>query len=223
MARSTTILEQHLESPVRAALRILSFDPVIVTLDDFLTDAECSHLIGKARPHLAPSSVLRAQRAIRSTVRTSSNAWLRPDADPLTHTIARRIAAFLREPLTQAEGLQIARYVAGQHFALHYDVPSDTALPGDTTVHRRVSVLVYLTSGVVGGETHFPECSIAVPPVRGRILIWQNFRPHTRQPHPGAAHEGRPVIRGEKWVMTMWFPRAHLVDSDRQTRRSRKQ
>jgi len=70
---------------------------------------------------------------------------------------------------------------------------------------QRVStVFVYLNDVMEGGGTDFPRLGVHVEPERGKAVKFLNCGDDGR-PNPETLHAGLPVIRGEKWLATLWF------------------
>ena len=63
-----------------------------------------------------------------------------------------------------------------------------------------------LDSSNAGGETHFPELEIKVPPKRGRMVLWANIRDDDpSQLDERVMHEALPVLEGEKRGAQYWI------------------
>jgi len=87
------------------------------------------------------------------------------------------------------EGSNIKKYVGGTDDM--YKIHADVADIG--TSHRFLAFLFYLNDDFEGGETIFyPDCVIR--PKKGSVLV---FPPYWMFPH-----EGTPVIKGEKYIMS---------------------
>jgi len=87
------------------------------------------------------------------------------------------------------EGSNIKKYVGGTDdmFKRHADAACDS------TSGRFLALLFYLNDDFEGGETIFyPDCVIR--PKKGSVLV---FPPYWMFPH-----EGTPVIKGEKYIMS---------------------
>lgn len=97
-------------------------------------------------------------------------------------------------------GFQVQRYKpCDGYYREHYD-----SAPWITqTSHRVLSVVIYLNTVEVGGETEFPLHETAVSPVIGRICLFpSNFT------HP---HAGNPSFSQEKWIIST-FLSSHATD-----------
>ncbi|KAF2011055.1 hypothetical protein BU24DRAFT_427264 [Aaosphaeria arxii CBS 175.79] len=109
--------------------------------------------------------------------------------------------------------IRIYRYSKGQFFDQHYDDSNNVEIPGSSPVQARTTwtLLLYLTSpatGCLGGETVFyPD-----PPVGKKNRKEPPPEPFIVDLEVGMAllhrhgaecmlHEGREVLKGEKWVI----------------------
>uniref|UniRef100_A0A6P4E555 Prolyl 4-hydroxylase subunit alpha-2-like n=1 Tax=Drosophila rhopaloa TaxID=1041015 RepID=A0A6P4E555_DRORH len=70
--------------------------------------------------------------------------------------------------------------------------------------NRLLTALFYLNDVSLGGATAFPYLRLAVPPVKGSLLIWYNLH---RSMHKDfrTKHAGCPVLKGSKWICNEWF------------------
>ena len=84
--------------------------------------------------------------------------------------------------------------------------------PGALTHHpyyRRVgqrlaSMVTYLNLPDAGGATDFPRRGLVVVPELGTGVLFNNTLADGA-PDLDSLHAGLPVLRGEKWVATLWF------------------
>lgn len=120
----------------------------------------------------------------------------------------RRIATRAGIALELAEPLAVLRYEVGQEYRLHYDYIAPAAIAGNPwyrKVGQRVTTLItYLNVPDAGGATDFPRRSLVVLPEAGTGVLWHNVLPDGAQ-DMDSIHAGLPVLRGEKWVATLWF------------------
>ena len=61
-----------------------------------------------------------------------------------------------------------------------------------------------------GGGTGFPELGITVPAKKGDVVVFHNTLSNAADTrpkiHPRSLHAGgMPVIKGEKWMVNLWF------------------
>lgn len=168
-------------------------------LDTYL----CDHLINVTAPQLAPSGVVdpRTGIAMKSELRTSYSMCFQASMyDGVMAQIAVRIATIAGVSSECAEPMGVLRYSPGQEYQPHYDYYSDA----QHEAQRVTTVFVYLNDVLEGGGTEFPRLGAIVKPERGKAVKFMNCDASHR-PNPDTLHAGLPVIRGEKWLATLWF------------------
>ncbi|WP_326533233.1 2OG-Fe(II) oxygenase [Pseudorhodoferax sp.] len=182
--------------------------PRIVVFGDLLSAEECEALVGLARPRMARSRTVATKTGGEeiNVDRTSDGMFFQRGETDLITRIEARIAALLRWPLENGEGLQILRYGPGAEYKPHYDY-FDPAEPGTPSILKRggqrVGTLVmYLGEPERGGGTVFPDVHLEVAPKRGNAVFFSYDRPH---PSTRTLHGGSPVLAGEKWIATKWL------------------
>ncbi|TVU03569.1 hypothetical protein EJB05_37121 [Eragrostis curvula] len=219
--------------PEVAALRlgyvkpeVLSWTPRIILFHNFLSSEECDYLMAIARPRLQISTVVDVAtgKGVKSDVRTSSGMFVNSEerkfpviqVEILHVAIEKRISVFSQIPKENGELIQVLRYEASQYYRPHHDYFSDT-FNLKRGGQRVATMLMYLTDGVEGGETHFPragegECScggkmvsgLCVKPNKGdAVLFWSMGLDGNTDPN--SIHSGCPVLKGEKWSATKWM------------------
>lgn len=167
----------------------------------------CDHLIGAALPRLKRQEIIDPvdNKARPHPHRTAWGAGIGFGFADLPAVFAgRRMARLAGMPYAHGEALTILRYRPGEEYRPHHDflAPDDTDLP----LHgQRVrTALLYLNEGYEGGETHFLSPDLKFAGKTGDVLIFDNVD-DAGAPDVSARHAGRPVIRGEKWLATVWF------------------
>jgi prolyl 4-hydroxylase len=127
-----------------------------------------------------------------------------PDVRPIDEAIAMLIGI---DP-DNGETMQGQRYAIGQQFRPHHDYfhenepywPSMVACGGQ----RTWTAMIFLNDVEEGGATWFPQAGIRVAPKRGLLLAWNNMNPDG-SPNTLTLHEGMPVVKGTKYIITKWF------------------
>ena len=94
---------------------------------------------------------------------------------------------------------QILRYVQNESYDSHTDCAPDTR-PND----RAITVLIYLTDGVSGGETNFPRLNISVTPKLGKLVVFTSLD-QDGYCDALSTHASMPVVSGEKYVLQKWY------------------
>jgi prolyl 4-hydroxylase len=175
------------------------FSEHVDALDGYL----CDHFINMAAPRLMPSNVVdpKTGGTLKSELRTSHSMHFVPSMyDPVTAQLVKGIAAIAALPPAHAEPLGVLRYGPGQEYRPHYDYYTDDK----HQAQRVTTVFVYLNHVEEGGGTDFPRLGVKVDPARGKAVKFLNCDA-TAKPNPETLHAGLPVIRGEKWLATLWF------------------
>jgi prolyl 4-hydroxylase len=189
-------------SPARPiATSRLSDRPEVAVARGFMSAAECAYLVKAAEPMLQPSVVAdpATGRMVAHPVRTSDAAMFGVHSEDLVvNALNRRIAALSGTRLDQGEPLQVLRYPPGGEYKPHMD-----ALPAEPN-QRILTVLVYLSDGFQGGETHFPRAGLSFRGRTGDALLFRNANARG-DADPLALHAGLPVASGVKYLASRWI------------------
>jgi hypothetical protein len=135
-------------------------DPLVFTINNFLTDEECDHMINLAQPHFQRALVSSDNGGIISAGRTGENYWINHTADEITATIAIKIASLLNIPLENAENFQMIYYGIFEEYQSHFDGwEYDDSAKSITNLlrggQRLWTALCYLNNVKQGGGTRF--------------------------------------------------------------------
>ncbi|KAF0893580.1 hypothetical protein E2562_027306 [Oryza meyeriana var. granulata] len=225
---------KHLDNDQEAALlrlglvkpEVISWTPRIIVFHNFLSSEECDYLRAIARPRLQVSTVVDVAtgKGVKSNVRTSSGMFVNSEERkfPVIQAIEKRISVYSQIPEENGELIQVLRYEPSQYYRPHHDYFSDS-FNIKRGGQRVATMLMYLTDGVEGGETHFPqagegECScgrkmvkgLCVKPNKGdAVLFWSMGL--DGETDPNSIHSGCPVLEGEKWSATKWMRQKDFV------------
>jgi prolyl 4-hydroxylase len=178
----------------------------LFTIEDVLSRSECQTLIDLCQGLFRTSGL--SQKDPDETFRTSETADLLPRIDPVISKVNERLARCVGLPLGLAEPTQIQRYQVGQQFKSHTDFfepySREYAEFCSQTGNRTWTFMVYLNDGCEGGETHFDRIDMTFRPTTGMGLAWNN-RYSDGSVNYDTLHAGKPVLSGEKYVITQWF------------------
>ncbi|KAL2021587.1 hypothetical protein VTK56DRAFT_6940 [Thermocarpiscus australiensis] len=159
---------------------LVSLDPLIIYIHNFITPTEITFLLQTAEPRFAPSQVTKYGRQQQTSDRTSSSAGL-PRDDPAVICVLKRARNFmgtmLRDGWDEMGPPQLVRYSEGQRFNTHHDwfeYPQWAPDGSNRRWNRVASFFAILQDNCTGGETHFPyvKAMIAPPSPRGEPA-WQ--------------------------------------------------
>lgn len=179
--------------------------------DNFLDAARCKQLIKLIDTDRRPSTLLsdRPEKDFRTSESCDMDRWA-PDVRPIDDSIAALLGV---DPLC-GETMQGQRYAPGQHFRAHHDYFFQSESYWERVVkdggQRTWTAMIYLNDVAEGGATWFPQAGIRVAPKRGLLLIWNNMQ-LDGSPNPLTLHEGMPVAKGVKYVVTKWFRESHWI------------
>lgn len=191
-------------------VKVLSRKPRIYLIQNFLTQAECDHIISEAKDKLVRSAVIDPETGDDSIddVRTSYGMDFLNHQDPVLANIEKRIANYTQVPVEYGEALQVLNYGVGAEFVPHHDY-FEKQFPGhhvhlEQQGQRLATLIMYLNNVEDGGETIFPEAKVVVKPIKGNAVLFYNCTPDGKE-DPLTLHAGTPVHKGEKWIVTKWL------------------
>ncbi len=187
-------------------------DPHIQVVESALSPEECLYLRTVAKPALTPNVQLMGGNPndpTLQTLQTNSVMVFYPIIQDLfTIEITRRLAALAEAGPENAE-LPVAQfYATGQEFKEHVDYMDpdnpQQAFAIQQAGQRTKSIFVYLNEGYEGGETAFPAIDLKFKGKTGDALVIDNMDA-IGLPNDKTRHAGLPVVRGEKWLLTLWI------------------
>ena len=177
----------------------------IYTIDDFLSPAQCSALMVLIESACNPSALFNAEEF--QGHRTSDSCNLSP-YEPVVRHIELALSGLLGINPKHGETLQGQRYRESQQFKCHADFfyidqPywQDVKRNGG---QRTWTAMIYLDSPEAGGATAFPHLQMQVQPKPGQLLAWNNMT-EDGSPNSWTIHEGCPVEKGVKHIVTKWY------------------
>ena len=187
------------------AVRMPATGVELYIVRNFLTLDECAALIAMIDANRVPSPVV--GDATASAHRTSETCYLYPGPAPVTAVETKLDQLTGLEPC-YGEALQGQRYAVGQEFKPHHDF-FDTGQPywQDQVAmggQRTWSAMTFLNEPEAGGRTNYPTAGVAITPKAGNLVIWNNMDEYGA-PNAGSLHQGMPVERGVKYVLTKWY------------------
>ncbi|PPJ56344.1 hypothetical protein CBER1_00720 [Cercospora berteroae] len=204
---------------------IYSTSPLMIYIENFLSDTEVEHLIEKSSQKWTTSTIFNAGvENIDPQIRKSEKAAI--DRDNVVQCIEQRALEFQGWPKeTFIERLWTQRYNVSGHYSLHYDWAISSR------GSRRVSsFMVYLKDECRGGGTNFPrierrsdgedgrkwcrfiDCDesssegvegVTFVPRKASAVFWANFDDEGRG-YKETIHSGMPVLEGQKIGLNIW-------------------
>ena len=204
------------EFPKKIADNVImhSADPILYVVNDFLSNDECDAFIEASKGKLKPSTVISPEKHIQHESRTSENCWIEHNANEMIHEVSKRLSILVQMPIRNAEQYQLVYYKKGTEYKPHFDSfdyeTEDGKKNWEPGGQRMITVIAYLNDVEEGGETGFPELDITIPPKKGDTVVFHNTIQDDASStypkiNPRALHGGMPVIKGEKWMVNLWF------------------
>lgn len=192
-----------------ANAKVLSNDPFVCVIDEFLSPGLCDHLIALATPSMERATVVQNGQREVSDTRTNQFTFLDKSIDKQLYALIEKISSMLHMPIDHAEALQLINYQHDQFYIPHFDTfnpddPNQNCFIGKSG-QRIATALMYLNDVKHGGETNFPELGFEVKAKKGRLVVFQSCHDNTNQPNAKSLHGSRPVEAGEKWAANLWF------------------
>jgi prolyl 4-hydroxylase len=183
--------------------------PQVIVFKDVLSTAECTEIIERSRHRLKRSTIVDPETGREDIIRnrTSEGISFQRGEDKFIERLDLRIASLMNWPMENGEGLQVLHYETGGEYKPHFDYfPPNQAGSGAHTAssgQRVATLIVYLNDVPNGGATIFPAAGISVSAMQGCALYFRYLN-GLRQLDPLTLHGGKPVLTGDKWIMTKW-------------------
>ena len=220
-------------SPHNYTTELISFDPLLIYIHDFVTPKEANLIMEAGKDLLVPSPITGYGSDTKSQSRTSWSAPL-PDGDTAVQCVLKRAENFmgtLMAPGRDEMGVaQMVHYTASQKFDLHHDWFQQPRLKNGDGARKRMynrvaTFFVVLEANCTKGETYFPKArpiapqdrssernriwrehedgGLAFRPIAGNALFWPNMLADGSG-DPRTLHAGLPVGEGTKTAMNIW-------------------
>ncbi|XP_064485133.1 uncharacterized protein LOC135397460 [Ornithodoros turicata] len=201
-------------------MEVVSVQPRIVVLHDFLTSKECRLLRYLATPVLSRAYVYQGIDSVHYSGRIGKVTWFQGWEDPAIQRILRRAEAVTGLSDQASVPIQIANYGVGGHYVPHHDSRPRVDARDDTQYldgSRLATLLMYISDVTAGGATAFTWPRLTVKPKEGKAVFWYNLLPdprhvtevgrwgEVRTGDTRTEHGSCPVLQGSKWIATKWF------------------
>lgn len=199
-------------------------DPAIVLVHNFLSRAECEHVMLLSCGRVARSTVASLSGSAVDRVRTSSTLFFAGSETDIIRRIEQRAVTVTGSPRDNLETLQIVRYQPGQLYKAHYDWFDDGSNAYQREMlqwggQRAITLFVYLSpaalDGVTGqpiGGTEFPLLNMTVRPPQGTAVFWHDTHPNGTA-DSRTLHGGTPPAGVTKYGLNVWLrERSRYVD-----------
>jgi prolyl 4-hydroxylase len=204
---TTSVISGHGGNARR--LPITDLGETIRVIDGFLTPDECARALDELEIAIWNPSLVYVKhgdgvyRDIFSPLRVSETAqerWFSAPMHAILRRTERRLQAMFGVAPAELESWQATTYPRGGTFYYHLDAGYwDGHHAGD----RILTFLLYLTTPIKGGGTHFRALDVEVEAKAGRLLVWDNLFPDGRCNHR-MIHSSVPLLQGKKTTLISW-------------------
>ena len=199
---------------------VVSADPKISVVPEFLSRDECRHiielaegesfqrsLVGRGKYTAATPDLSSELKNHFSENRTSSSVTLNPYHDRVVELIEHRLAGLVKMDVNHLESLVVVKYEPGQFFKQHLD-----------GMFRLATVFIYLNDlpGDAGGETYFTSLRMRVKPRVGTAVVWNNSSYDADMnlvEDTRLLHEGLPPIGCTKYAVNCFFNQCSMREN----------
>ncbi len=191
----------------------------VIVVDNFLKEDECNKILeGIDKDLWLNSKIVREDPEhgyyeTHSTARTNRIYY----ANFFSSGIKKRISVIenklhKRFKISEKnfEAWQLSAFKRGEHFGFHLDCG---CWEGDLSGEREKTILIYISTPEMGGETYFRALNLYITPLRGRLVIWNNLLPDGNCNH-AMIHAGLPVRSGTKITLNTWIRQKNIVTTN---------
>ena len=182
----------------------------VQAVDGFVSAAECRGLLAELEHALwKPSRSYKTQAddTFRNVPadddrlsETAHQEFFSETLITLLGVVEQRLAGSFGLDVAELEWWQATRYPIGGMLDYHLD---SGYWEGHYAGDRTATFLLYLTTPLDGGGTHFRALDVLVEAKAGRLAAWKNLFGDGR-PNHSMIHAGAPVLAGEKVTLVTW-------------------
>ena len=186
-------------------MSVLSRDPWVLTIDNFVTSDEADDILKAGSTGGSAWARSQAGDGVQAA-RTSSTAWCKGKClqHPTVRAVEDRVSRLMGGiPMDHAEPMQVLRYETGQFYTVHHDQNSPRASAWGP---RMFTVFMYIGDGYTGGETNFPRLNLTIKAKKGSACVWTSILdsdPYQRDDRTD--HQSLPVETGTKFGVNYWI------------------
>lgn len=191
--------------------RLYSINPLVGCIDNFVSQDIVKYIESELKTvKLKEATVGSLSGAVVSDNRTAKNFKIPPETIYAIDDITEKIAKIFRLKKSLCEYPEYISYEEGEEFKRHFDGSLSGSMSGRTTDNearsqRVFTGVLYLNHSFSGGTTLFPRLDVELTPKLGRLAFWQNTKPGSDKVHTLSMHQGCPVTKGNKRIISFWF------------------
>ena len=192
----------------------INSSPKIFEINNILSEVECEYIKYISSPYMRESMTIDPDtgKFLRDKIRTSYSAaidWL--TEDPIINLIMQKCCLQFDVDANQSEVLHVLHYSVGEEYKPHYDFLGGIDGQANFTPdqQRIKTICLYLNDVDKGGDTTFTKLKKSIKPQKGNAVFFENINTETKVPYIESLHAGEPILKGEKWLATLWIREAN--------------
>jgi prolyl 4-hydroxylase len=188
---------------------VLSENPKIILIENFVTEEEANHLIKLADEIKRPSTIDTKDDpyTLVNNVRSSESAHLGKARDKIVEGIENKACDYVNLNTHYLEPMQVVVYEKGQKFNPHYDFFSADSQDLPIRGNRNKTILVYLNNidKEYGGATVFPKINLRIQPKAYSAIYFENMNGTEVDYNTLHAGEELKTDKLKKYAINIWF------------------
>jgi len=188
---------------------VLSENPKIILLENFITQEEAEHLMKLADEIKRPSTIDTKDDpyTLVNNVRSSESAHLGKARDKIVLSIENKACDYVNLNTHYLEPMQVVVYEKGQKFNPHYDFFSADSQDLSFRGNRNKTILVYLNDiqEDFGGATVFPKLNLKIQPKAYSAIYFENMNGTEVDYNTLHAGEELKTDKIKKYAINIWF------------------
>jgi prolyl 4-hydroxylase len=187
---------------------VLSENPKIIYLHNFLTAKEAKHFIELGKKLKQPSTIdtKDSPTTLVQDVRSSQSAHIGKRRDNIVSYVEDKAVSYMNTDINKLEPLQVVVYEKGQKYNPHYDFFSPDTPDVIQRGNRTKTILVYLNDlpEDAGGSTFFPKLNLRIQPKSLDAIYFENMNDNNELDY-NTLHAGEPLLTNvTKYAINIW-------------------
>ena len=196
-------------------MELFSTEPLILTIEDFITEEECDYIIKIAKDKIAENKDSKLKHKKNKNILNS--CLINNDTDKTIKNIFNKASKLLRTKNNMFESLYVINFKKYQEINPHHDA-WDKNNKEDYKKHckergnRVFTLSIYLNNVRQGGETLFnmtkdkikPLSKDKIKPLKCKALLFKNINENGTL-NKKSNYSELPVTKGEKWICYLYL------------------
>jgi prolyl 4-hydroxylase len=187
---------------------VLSENPKIIYLHNFLSPDEAKHFIELGNKLKQPSTIDTKDSPVSlvNEIRSSQSAHVGKRRDNIVSYVEDKAVSYMNTDIDKLEPLQVVVYEKGQKYNPHYDFFTADSPDVIQRGNRTKTILVYLNDlpKDAGGATFFPKLNLRIQPKSLDAIYFENMNENNELDY-NTLHAGEPILTNiTKYAINIW-------------------